>query len=353
VTAPTTAAVIGCGAISAEHLAYLSCANGVDLVAVCDLSPSTARYTAQRYGAKRSYTDHREMLATEKPASVHVLTPPASHPRLVTEALEAGANVLCEKPLALDTETLVKLQAIAATRGLMLMESQNLRFNDQMFQLAEIVRSGRIGDVIDVEVRLALDVAGDGGKFSDPNVPSPVASLPGGVIHDFLPHLSYLMLHFLGYPEVEKVSASWSNISGIPQLRYDELDAIVRTTNGTGSIHFSSRVRPDKFRLILRGTVGSVETDFYHPYLKIEVPRSRQVLSPIVGHAANGLSLVGASIRNLRNKVLQHGTYHGLPRMLDAYYQSIATGTPAPIAPLEMERCSRLIDALVAEAVPA
>ena len=78
-------------------------------VAVCDLSPAIADYTAARYGAGSAYTDHTEMLAVVRPQVVHVLTPPLSHARLVTEALEAGCHVLCEKPITPDTASLREL----------------------------------------------------------------------------------------------------------------------------------------------------------------------------------------------------------------------------------------------------
>jgi len=91
----------------------------------------------------------------------------------------------------------------------------------------------------------------------------------------------------------------------------------------------------------------------YQPYLRFETARGRKVLSPLLNHAANGASLVGASVRNLRHKVLQHTPYHGMPRMLDAMYTAVRHGTAPPITTFEMERTSLLVDALAGEAVRA
>ncbi|HEY9887968.1 MAG TPA: Gfo/Idh/MocA family oxidoreductase, partial [Candidatus Obscuribacterales bacterium] len=98
-TTQLKAAVIGAGAISKEHLAFLSQSPQATLVGVCDLSAAAAKYGAQRYGAQGAYTDYKKMLAEAKPDVVHVLTPPNTHKMIATDCLQAGAHVLCEKPI--------------------------------------------------------------------------------------------------------------------------------------------------------------------------------------------------------------------------------------------------------------
>ena len=340
-------AVIGCGAISKEHLDFISGSPLVELVGVCDLSPAAANYTAQRYGAAAAYTDHRQMLATAKADVVHILTPPMSHSFLVKEALLADAHVICEKPLALSAPTLAELQQLACAQGRILMETQNVRFNDQILTIEELIRDGKLGDVVNVDVFISVDIAG-GGKFSDLNIAAPGRDLPGGAIHDFLPHMSYLALHFFGYPSVGRSRSLWRNISGNAQVVYDEMDSIIEFDGGvTASARFRSRVKPDRFRVTVNGTAGSVETDIYQPYIRAELRRAGAQLSPLVNHAANGASLLRSSVANFRSKVLQHSPYHGMPRMLDGLYRAILEGTPAPITAHEMLRSALLIDALI------
>src|ERR1019366_148104 len=99
-TTPLRAAVIGTGKVSEEHLRFLTADARVALAAVCDLSPSLARYAAQRFGAQRAFTNSTEMFAEARPDVVHVLTPPNTHAKLVREALNAGSHVIVEKPVA-------------------------------------------------------------------------------------------------------------------------------------------------------------------------------------------------------------------------------------------------------------
>ena len=71
-----------------------------------------------------------------------------------------------------------------------------------------------------------------------------------------------------------------------------------------------------------------------------------------VGQVANGGQLKRAGWTNLRNKIMQHGTMHGLPRMIEAIYRALLDGTPMPITPAEMIATARLCDRLVALGTP-
>jgi predicted dehydrogenase len=100
---PLRAAVIGAGKISEEHLRFLGNSPHAVLTGVCDLSPAMARFGVDRFGhagTTAAFMDHRRMLEEKRPAVVHVLTPPHTHVRLVTECLRAGAHVIVEKPAA-------------------------------------------------------------------------------------------------------------------------------------------------------------------------------------------------------------------------------------------------------------
>jgi predicted dehydrogenase len=92
------AALIGAGQIARQHLACLKTLPGVELAAICDLSPATAEAAAERYGISAWFTDHRAMLEKARPDVVHVTTPPNSHFRLAMDSLDAGAHVIVEKP---------------------------------------------------------------------------------------------------------------------------------------------------------------------------------------------------------------------------------------------------------------
>ena len=362
-TLPLRAAVVGSGAIAREHLSFLSgtspirvsepVGGRIHLVGVCDLSPVTARYGAEEHGTT-AYTDLEAMLAEARPDVVHVLTPPHTHRPIAAACLEAGAHVICEKPVTPTYPELVDLLEVAMTAGRHLMESHNYRFNRPVLDLVEAIEEGRLGAVREVEVRVVLPVTDPGGRFADPHLPSPIHQMPAGVIHDVITHMVYLM-RALGQPVgFERVAAAWSNHEGNPLFRWDDLDAILVGHNADGPLHarlrFDANAAPDTFALHVRGTAGWAETDLFQPYVRVVHPRpGGSQLSPIVNHLAGGARLVRAGVGNIGRKILQQSPYEGLHRMLDLTYRALAEGRPLPVSVDDMVETSRLIELLLDE----
>lgn len=339
-------AVIGCGAIASEHLAYLSHSPWAELAAVCDSSPVTAAFAKDRFRAARSFTDAASMLKDVQPDVVHILTPPQTHDSLVRTSLDFGADVICEKPMtgsAGDTEALL---AEARKRGRVLLESRNLLFNDATQAIDRLVVDRKLGSVREVDVLLSLDLTA--GPFGDLNLAGPGVALPAGAVHDFLPHLAYLFLHFCDDPmQVDRVAGFLENRSGNARVGYDHLDALIEAGETRGRIRIASDLSPPAFRLIVRGTERSVETDFYNPFLRVEGGLNVGKRAPLE-QLESGIKLAQAGVRNFLDKVRQHGPYHGMPRMLDAIYRSLATGAPPPIGMDDMIATARLVDCIVA-----
>lgn len=349
---PLRAAVIGTGAISKEHLSFLSQSDRAELVGVCDLSPAATQYAAETFGAAGAYTDYRQMLVEAQPDVVHILTPPQTHLRLASDCLERGMHVVCEKPIALSYGEFEQLWAVAQRCDRRLIEDHNYRFNEPVLALQQLMLEGAIGTVQEVEVRMALDIR-SGGRYADENLPSPVHQLPAGVVHDFVTHLSYLLLAFLpsdgkGDSDFDRVSAAWSNHGGGDLFKYDDLDATVICGQAHGRLRFSSYTQPDCFSITVRGSKGTAEVDLFQPFLRYNGPHSLgKQLSPLVNHWQNGWDLVGASLRNFRNKVMQHTPYEGLHTLMDQTYCAIASGQQPPVSYGDMARTCQLIDALL------
>lgn len=350
---PLRAAFIGAGKISDEHLRTVTSLDRATVVGVCDLSPAMARFCAERWGAPSWHTDHRAMLASVSPNVVHVLTPPHTHAAIVRDCVDAGADVIVEKPAAPTTEALDAMLAHAASRGRRVVENQNYRFNANVRRIESLVRMGALGEVCEVEARMSLGVRA-GGRYADANLPHPSHRLPAGVLHEFVPHLAYLALMFA--PKVERVAALWSNHGGgAPNdpFTVDDLDAVYTGGTAHGRVRFSCRAGPDCFTLIVRGTKGWAETDIFQPYLRVNVPRfGGKNLSPLVNHAAHGRVLLRASVKGFIDKVMQRTPYEGLAVFLTRTYEALQEGLEAPVTSADMRGAAGLIDAMVADGAP-
>jgi predicted dehydrogenase len=339
-------AVIGTGAISKEHLSFLAKSQHTHLSSVCDLSKAAAKYAAQRFGADSTYTNYQQMLDEVKPDVVHILTPPNTHKQIAKDCLQAGIHVFCEKPITPTYEEFQELWNFAQSHNRWLIENQNYCFNEKILAIQQLITDGTLGKVQEVEVRIAIPVR-DGGIFADENLPNPIHKMPAGVIHDFITHLCSLVVRFV--PDFDKVSAVWSNHGGGNLFKYDDLDAIVVSGSAHARIRFSCHTPPKAFTVTVRGSNGYAETDLFQPYLRCVIPRSGELLSPLINHFINGCDLVGASFVNFRNKIMQKTVYEGMHRLLDKTYEALIDGKAPPISFADMERTNRLVNALLSE----
>lgn len=101
-TRPIALAVIGCGDVAMHrHLPAIRANPAVALGAVCDTVAERAQRAAHGFGAGRAVTDPAAIFADPAIDAVIITTPPWVTPRLTIAALQAGKDVLCEKPMAL------------------------------------------------------------------------------------------------------------------------------------------------------------------------------------------------------------------------------------------------------------
>ncbi len=96
----TKVAIIGCGQIAPTHIESYQVNPDVEIYALCDIIKERAAALAERYGIRRIVTDAKEIFANDEIDAVDICTPHFNHAELCIEALEAGKDVICEKPLA-------------------------------------------------------------------------------------------------------------------------------------------------------------------------------------------------------------------------------------------------------------
>ena len=137
-------ALVGVGGMGGVHLNVYKGMNDIELVALCDIRLDMLKEKAAGLSAKL-YADYDEMLAAEKPDMVDICTPTYLHVEMAIKAMEAGAHVLSEKPMALNgKETDILLDAIKKT-GKRYMTAQVVRFMNAYKYLRGVIESGKYG----------------------------------------------------------------------------------------------------------------------------------------------------------------------------------------------------------------
>ena len=195
-------AIIGAGFITrVGHLPGYKAA-GASVAAICDLNPAPANALAAQYGIPRVYEDWREMIEQEQPDIVSVCLPNVLHREPTLFALEAGAHVLCEKPLATTVAEAREMFAAAKRADRHLMAAQNWRWDANSRGIRRIVETGDMGDIYYAEAT-ALRRMGipSWGVFHQSKLSS------GGALLDVGVHMLDLAVWLMGNPEPVRVSA--------------------------------------------------------------------------------------------------------------------------------------------------
>lgn len=141
---PVRSAVVGAGFIGGVHSRAVRAAGG-ELAWVAAASVEEARVVAERNGDARATDDWREVLKDPDVDIVHVCTPNHLHVEIAAAALEAGKHVICEKPLATDTDSAADLARQAEDAGVVNAVPFVYRFYSTVRDARARVSSGELG----------------------------------------------------------------------------------------------------------------------------------------------------------------------------------------------------------------
>ena len=144
-------AVIGCGDIArTKHLPYwqeLEAEGRIEIAATCDIVPGRAEVMRETFGARAAYTDYHKLLKEVAPDIVDVCTQNRYHCPATLDALNAGAHVLVEKPMAMNAAECESMIKAAKKNKLQLMVAQHMRFEALAEQFKRSIENGEIGSV--------------------------------------------------------------------------------------------------------------------------------------------------------------------------------------------------------------
>ncbi len=140
--------VIGAGGITHGHAQRLAQSGEAEVVAVAEPSAGSVENFRRATGLNPAvYPDHRVMLGAEKLDCVLIGSPHTLHFEQARDCLEAGANVLCEKPMVCNTRDARALQDVVARTGRVFMISYQRHTESRYLWLKEQIDSGALGRI--------------------------------------------------------------------------------------------------------------------------------------------------------------------------------------------------------------
>ncbi|CAM3608849.1 MULTISPECIES: Gfo/Idh/MocA family protein [Saccharibacillus] len=340
--------LIGCGSISDSHLQAYAANPQVKLTAVCDLNEERARRTAKQYGIDDVHTDYRQLLADPNIDAVSICTWNNSHAEISIEALRAGKNVLCEKPLCKTVDEALAIRQAVEETGRVLQVGYVRRHAANIEVLKRFIDAGDLGDLYYAKASLIRRLGNPGGWFADEERSG------GGPLIDIGVHVIDLCWYLMGKPAPVSVSGNTyrklGNRSNIENFSYyqaadfdpslntveDMANALIRFENGASlmvDVSFSLHARKDSAQIAVFGERGGAEIE---PALSIVTEQHNTILNIDPQLTTPGFDFVDSFKREINHFVdLCQGKGENLCpvddgvamiRLLNAIYRSAEEG---------------------------
>ena len=221
------------------HAPLLSSVEGLELAAIVE---RTTNHAAERYPGITTYRTLDAMLADPTLQLIVVTTPNDSHFQYAKQAIEAGKNVVVDKPMCVTSAEIADLIRLAAARGVLLTPFHSRRWDSDFLTLQKLLQDDFLGRLVYFESTM------------DRWRPAPTARMPwkndpaqGGLLLDLGTHLADQPLTLFGNPEA--------------------VDAdIKRERDGEGANDsFTLRLRYPRFTVVVSAnTLSALERNRYH-----------------------------------------------------------------------------------------
>ena len=263
----TVVAVIGCGRIAQNaHFPAFAQIPNLYVKYACDLIIEKAQAMKDKYPdlVGEVITDYKVALADPEVEAVFVLTPNVAHYTVSMDALRAGKNVMCEKPITTSYALSCEMADEAKKQGKIMNIGVCNRYQSSVERLEKMNRDGEFGRLyhINCSFRAFRSIPGLGGDFTTK------AQSGGGVLIDWGIHFLDLILYILGGAKVRTASAdTYSEMAkDMPSYKHrgmwaqDTSDVI----NGTNDVDdfVTGHVRTDRGTITFTGAwAQNVERD--------------------------------------------------------------------------------------------
>jgi len=197
----TRVAVIGLGSVAQlVHLPNLLKIKNAEITAVAEINRSRLHSVADKFNVPKRYTDYSELLKNNDTDAVIISTPTHLHKKIAIDCLNAGKDVLVEKPLARNSSEGQEVIDCANKNNRKLMVGMNLRYRPDSMLIRSLIDAGEIGEPFYIKCGWIRKQSSSEKWFSKRE------EAGGGVILDLGINLVDLALWLADYPKAVSVS---------------------------------------------------------------------------------------------------------------------------------------------------
>ena len=250
--------IVGAGMIVKDFLSFSHELPEIKLEAIVARNIENLKNLQSTYNIKQIYTDLDECLSSPSIDTIYVAVPNNLHYPVTKKALEAGKNVICEKPFTLDYNETVELFQLAESKNLILIEAITNQYLPNYLEIKENL--SQIGNIRLVECNFS-QLSSRYEAFKK-GIIAPVfdKNQGGGVLGDLNIYNIHFVVGLFGTP---KNSEYYPNIvrevdtSGILILEYDEFKVVCIAAKDTYNNSYAN-IQGDKGLIKVIGTLNEV-----------------------------------------------------------------------------------------------
>jgi predicted dehydrogenase len=252
--------VVGAGRSGRDlHMASYNVIPRTKIVAICDPDENHASIVAGDFNVSHYYSKLEDALNKHDVDIVSICSPPQYHLQQIKMAMEAGANVLTEKPMVVTKEEAEQVNKLVSSNRSKFSVVHNQHFEKHMILIADLLRQKQLGSV------LSIDITHRRNGHLDRMIKDPgcwVHQLPGGRWEEMLPHDLYFAYRIFG--KMNLVSAAIRKDRNSPWPYLISEDAVVTFQGERGFLNisfFASIEEKMGKKIILHGTKNGLIMD--------------------------------------------------------------------------------------------
>jgi len=251
---PVNCAVIGYGGafnMGKYHLDLINATPGLKGIAACDIDFRRMEVAQKDFPGIKTYTDYKDLLKNREVELIVVITPHNTHAPIAMDCLNAGKNVVIEKPMCITIREATDLIRTAKKNRVMLSVFHNRRWDGDYLTIEEVVKKGMIGDIFHIEIFI--------GGYGHPGFWwRSDKKISGGAFYDWGAHMIYWTLGLIP-SRIKNVVGFFHKRRWHSVTNEDQCQAIIRFENGAyADIQVSSIASIGKPRWRILGEKGGI-----------------------------------------------------------------------------------------------
>ena len=256
--------IVGCGHISDTHIKSWNKTKNSEVVALFDINKELLETKAKKYGITNTYTSLEEII--DACEVLDVCTPPQTHFSICLQIINAGKDLLIEKPLVTDVDEWEQLKKAIDEKGVKVGLCHNLKFNLSVQNAKKKIDNGEIGQLLRINRYFLTHPDTD--RMLRGNLHWS-HKLPGGRWYETMPHELYITHFFAGWSELDNVTAlSTPNATeGAPA---DEVCFTLSNNKVISTYHYSSNSKQNKRYIEFIGSKGIITLDVLSDMMLID-----------------------------------------------------------------------------------